>query len=193
MLIGDFLSVSLATKSYTYLKQINAFGEICNEAKLIVQGLRNAVKEQPILAAAEGITLKMSNDAKNIGRKSVNSETELIAKEIQKSGGHIMRENGKAFEDFLVKKLGGQGSFRTGGREFDGAVGNIWYEAKSGAYWEGLLASEEKLSKFKSTACHCLKIAKDHGAAFEIHSNKPIPQSIKDWLTKKQIPFTEWL
>ena len=103
-----------------------------------------------------------------------------------------MQENGKAFEDFLVKKLGGRGSFKVI-REFDGAVGNVWYEAKSGQYWEGLLASEEKLARFKTTTGDCLRIAKDNGALFEVHSNSPIPQSIKDWLTTKQIPFTEWL
>ena len=36
-----------------------------------------------------------------------------------------------------------------------------------------------------------LKIAKENGAT--LFSNTPIPQSIKAWLTKKGIPFTEFL
>lgn len=38
-----------------------------------------------------------------------------------------------------------------------------------------------------------LKIAKDSGATYELFSNTPIPQHVKDWLTKKGIKFTEYL
>lgn len=40
---------------------------------------------------------------------------------------------------------------------------------------------------------HHKQIANDHGATFEIFSNTPIPQTIKDWLTEKGMPFTEML
>ena len=44
---------------------------------------------------------------------------------------------GSKFEDWLVKKLGGTGNFKSGSpshtkpREFDGAYDDVWYEAKS--------------------------------------------------------------
>ncbi len=48
---------------------------------------------------------------------------------------------GHNFEDYLTKNIGGEGSFSVGGRDFDGGVGNRWWEAKSGNYWNML---EEK-------------------------------------------------
>ncbi|KES11285.1 hypothetical protein SASC598O11_007230 [Snodgrassella alvi SCGC AB-598-O11] len=35
-------------------------------------------------------------------------------------------------------------------------------------------------------------ITKQNGVSFEVHSNTPIPQYIKDWLTPKNIPFKEY-
>ena len=37
-----------------------------------------------------------------------------------------------------------------------------------------------------------LKIAKEHGATYELHSNTPIPQNVKDFLNKKGIKFFEY-
>ena len=51
----------------------------------------------------------------------------------------------------------------------------------------------EKLHKFKSDMGTRLKIATDNEATYELFSNTPIPQSIKDWLTEKGIEFTELL
>lgn len=99
---------------------------------------------------------------------------------------------GKDFEDFLVKTLKGRGSFMMQGREFDGAIDNIWYEAKSGGYWGMLTNSTVKLNKFKADMGTRLSIAKQNGASYELHSNTPIPEAIKDWLTSKGIKFTEW-
>jgi peptidoglycan hydrolase-like protein with peptidoglycan-binding domain len=98
---------------------------------------------------------------------------------------------GKDFEDYLNKEIGGSGSFSKGGRDFDGAVGNRWWEAKSGQYWDYLKSSEKNIAKFKSDMGDRLNIAKQHGATYELHSNTPIPQEIKDWLTKKGISFFE--
>jgi hypothetical protein len=100
---------------------------------------------------------------------------------------------GKEFEDYLNKELDGEGSRQVGGRDFDGVKGNRWWEAKSGQYWEMLESNSKKLSEFKSDMGDRLKIAKQNGATYELFSNTPIPQSIKDWLTKKGIPFTEIL
>ncbi|SET91941.1 RHS repeat domain-containing protein [Lacrimispora sphenoides] len=100
---------------------------------------------------------------------------------------------GKDFEDFLTKKIGGYGSFSIGGRDFDGGLGNRWWEAKSGQYWNMLESNPNNVLKFKSDMGDRLKIAIDNGATYELFSNTSIPQTIKDWLTKKGIPFTEIL
>ena len=100
---------------------------------------------------------------------------------------------GHDFEDYLSKTIGGEGSFSVGGRDFDGGIGNRWWEAKSGNYWSMLEENPDKLSKFKSDMGDRLRIATEHGATYEIFSNTPIPESIKQWLTKKGITFTELL
>lgn len=100
---------------------------------------------------------------------------------------------GKDFEDYLTNTLGGDGSFSIGGREFDGGVGNRWWEAKSGNYWNMLEENPSMLAKFKSDMGNRLRIATDNGATYELFSNTPIPESIKQWLIEKGIPFTELL
>ncbi|MCP8466232.1 RHS domain-containing protein, partial [Pseudomonas sp. ZM23] len=105
------------------------------------------------------------------------------------------KSSGKEFEAYLHETLGGTGSFYYKGREFDGAYGKdnkIWYEAKSGRYWQDYAAENTAgLTKFKSDIGAHKRIANDAGATYEVHSNTPIPQHIKDWLTKKGIPFRE--
>jgi hypothetical protein len=98
---------------------------------------------------------------------------------------------GAEFEDYLVRILGGRGSFKSGGREFDGAINNRWYEAISGRYWQDHAQPGKGFEKFKSDIGSRKSIAERNGATFEIHSNSPIPQHVKDWLTEKGIPFTE--
>ncbi|MCE4073615.1 MULTISPECIES: hemagglutinin repeat-containing protein, partial [Pseudomonas] len=104
--------------------------------------------------------------------------------------------SGKAFEEYLHGALGGQGSFTAKGREFDGAYGegnSIWYEAKSGRYWEDHAAEGTRgFEKFKSDIGAHNRIATEQGASYEVHSNTPIPQHVKDWLSKKGIPFKEY-
>ena len=116
---------------------------------------------------------------------------------VKKSAGRIAQESGKAFEEFLVDKLGGKGSFvaksTKTSREFDGAIRNIWYEAKSGKYWEKVLNSKKYLEKFYSDMGRGLEVTRAHGAIYELHSNSIIPKDIKKWLTKNGIKFTEWL
>jgi len=103
---------------------------------------------------------------------------------------------GKDFETYLHRELGGKPSFSTNGREFDGAYGvneSIWYEAKSGRYWEDHAQIDSRgFEKFKSDVGAHARIAKDNGATFEVHSNTPIPQHAKNWLTSKGIPFKEY-
>ena len=100
---------------------------------------------------------------------------------------------GHDFEDYLTETIGGDGSFSAGGREFDGGIGNRWWEAKSGNYWDMLENNPRELAKFKSDMGNRLQIANENGATYELFSNRPIPQSIKLWLEKKGIPFTELL
>ncbi|SFW97607.1 filamentous hemagglutinin, partial [Pseudomonas sp. NFPP09] len=103
---------------------------------------------------------------------------------------------GQDFENYLYKELGGKPSFSTKGREFDGAYGannSIWYEAKSGRYWEDhAQAGSKGFDKFKSDVGAHARIAKDNGASFEVHSNTPIPQHAKEWLSSKGIFFKEY-
>lgn len=99
---------------------------------------------------------------------------------------------GKDFEDYLTKVNGGGGSFSVGGREFDGGVGNRWWEAKSGRYWENETSSAAGLEKFKSDMGARKSIANQNGAVYELHSNTPIPQHIKEWLKSKDINYVEY-
>ena len=100
---------------------------------------------------------------------------------------------GHDFEDYLTKNIGGEGSFSVGGRDFDGGIGNRWWEAKSGQYWDMLESNPNKLAKFKSDMGDRLRIATENGATYELFSNTPIPASIKQWLDKKGIAYTELL
>ena len=99
---------------------------------------------------------------------------------------------GKEFEDWFANHLGGRNEFQFQGRNFDGAIGNRWDEAKSGNYWNLLLSNESKLNKFRSDMGARQQIARNNGASYELHSNVPIPESIKQWLDKKGIPYFEY-
>lgn len=99
--------------------------------------------------------------------------------------------NGKDFEDWLHSSYGGSKSFSKGGREFDGAFGNRWYEAKSGNYWRDVTSKSRGLEKFKSDMGARKRIANENGGTYELHSNTPIPKDIKDWLDKKGISSYE--
>ena len=138
------------------------------------------------------------------GRSSSEAEKSDEGAEISESGvnirgagdeGRISAKGliGHDFEDYLSKTIGGEGSFSVGGRDFDGGIGNRWWEAKSGNYWSMLEENPNKLAKFKSDMGDRLRIATENGATYEIFSNTPIPESIKQWLTKKGIAFTELL
>jgi hypothetical protein len=101
---------------------------------------------------------------------------------------------GKQYEDYLTERMGGNGSFSMGGRDFDGGTGTRWWEAKSGDYWNQISAGKYGgVDKFKSDMGDRLRIATENGATYELHSNSSIPQGIKDWLTKKGIGYMEWL
>jgi hypothetical protein len=101
---------------------------------------------------------------------------------------------GKDFEDWIAATFGGTGSFKEGGREFDGAIGDRWLEAKSGNYWRDVTPPGSKgFEKFKSDMGAHRRVAKDNGKSFELHSNTPIPRHVKSWLVGEKIPFYEHL
>ncbi|HAE6952235.1 TPA_asm: RHS repeat-associated core domain-containing protein, partial [Salmonella enterica subsp. enterica serovar Infantis] len=102
---------------------------------------------------------------------------------------------GVDFEDYLHEHLGGKGNFKSGGREFDGAYGtddSIWYEAKSGRYWQDRAQPGKGFDKFKSDVGDHARIARANGASFEVYSNTPIPEHVKGWLDSKDIPYKEF-
>ncbi|WP_413100118.1 PrsW family intramembrane metalloprotease [Streptomyces sp. Inha503] len=106
------------------------------------------------------------------------------------SSGQGRVRRGKEYEDHLQEKLGGRGSFREGGREFDGAyLGDdgveVWYEAKSGRYWDLANENPKVMEKFKSNLGDARRIAEEGGRRFSLISEKPIPENIVKWLNKK--------
>ncbi|MBU6951601.1 RHS repeat-associated core domain-containing protein [Hahella sp. HN01] len=101
---------------------------------------------------------------------------------------------GVDFEKYLAKTLGGKPGFQVGGRDFDGAIGNRWFEAKSGNYWQAKVQEGTKgFEKFKSDMGARKRIAQENGATYELHSNTPIPSHVTDYLDKKGIPYFEHL
>lgn len=99
---------------------------------------------------------------------------------------------GTKFEEWLHTALNvTQKNFKVGKREFDGAVGTRWIEAKSGRYWLDQAQPEPGFAKFTSDMGERLSIATKNGATLEVHSNTPIPQHLKDWLTSKGEQFFE--
>lgn len=99
---------------------------------------------------------------------------------------------GQEFEAWLARQPGGTGPFKSDGREFDGAYEDRWYEAKSGRYWEDHAQPGPGFEKFKSDIGARRRIARQHGKTYEVHSNVPIPDHVKDWLKRKGIPFFEY-
>ncbi|MFC9222626.1 hypothetical protein ACFT8W_18140 [Streptomyces hygroscopicus] len=90
----------------------------------------------------------------------------------------------------VARELPGRGSFREGGREFDGAyLGDdgieVWYEAKSGRYWDLANENPKVMEKFKSNLGDARRISEESGRRFSLISEKPIPENIVKWLNKK--------
>ena len=129
---------------------------------------------------------KNVQEIRNGNKNSNFNQHAQIEKEIKKLSRGPSGLIGKEFEDWLVKFHGGTGSFKKGGREFDGAITiNRWYEAKSGNFWRDHTSTPQKFEKFKSDMGHRLTIATENGATYELHSNTPIPKHVKEFLNKK--------
>jgi molybdopterin converting factor small subunit len=136
------------------------------------------------LGVREGSQLKYFADLTKHSGKSA----EELANGLRGAQGKI----GEALEEHLARAFGGQSSFKAGGRDFDGAVNNLWYEAKSGRYWVDNFGNKG-FAKFKSDMGARLRIASENGKEYQLISNTPICSEAKRWLTEKGIKFLEIL
>ena len=104
-------------------------------------------------------------------------------------GKKVIQRTGKASEDFLRQKLGGTGSFRAGGREFDTSInnGNTWVELKSGL----IDMTKQRWSSMQSQIGQQMRIARDNLKEYELHIIGEVPDYVRDWLVKKGITFVE--
>jgi hypothetical protein len=147
--------------------------------------------------AAEGATEGIQ-ERNPLDRRNMTPE-QLEVEAARKAAGKMSNLSGKKFEEFLVRQLGGTGEFEVVSqkfsctRQFDGAYGNVYYEAKAGGFWAELVKSPTALNEFQSKTIQKQKIAAELGKNFEIHTNSPIPEHIKKWLTKRGVIFHEWL
>ena len=205
-------------REYTFKGNLLSLGEIglsawgiasAGATKLVVPGkflasnaddsAKKALQQDTIEDAVEGTLKKEVAEevAENTAKKEMADTAEDLSQKIVDNGIDKLPSAkglyGIEFEDYLTKNIGGNGSFKVSGREFDGGIGNRWWEAKSGPYWENRINNPREIAKFKSDMGDRLKIAKENGATYELFSNTPIPQLFKDFLIKKGIPFTEIL
>ena len=96
---------------------------------------QKALPKPDKLATSERVKKNIQETRKGNATSNFNQHAQ-IEKEIKKLSRGPSGLIGKEFEDWLVKFHGGNGSFKMGGREFDGAITiNRWYEAKSGNFW----------------------------------------------------------
>lgn len=156
-------------------------------AGLGASGLLNDIRHI-VQAAAGGGTESSSSETTGKSSSAGNEE-------VAKSKGQLAQEGGQDYERFLWEKFGHEGDFKVGKRQFDGKhfEGDVetWYEAKSGGFWNRVLNSSKEMDTFKGKMGEAVKIARENNAKFEIVSEKLIPETVKNWLTKKGIPFRE--
>ncbi|MFF4085178.1 DUF6531 domain-containing protein [Streptomyces sp. NPDC001777] len=117
------------------------------------------------------------------------------------SGGRAAQERGDGYEIYLMNKLNGipgkdgKPGFTGVKRQIDGKFidpetgGEVWYEAKSGRFWDDINADQRKMATFKSKLGEARREAIDSGATYIVVSEVPIPENITAFLTKKSIPW----
>ncbi|MEU9979389.1 RHS repeat-associated core domain-containing protein [Streptomyces sp. NPDC051014] len=117
--------------------------------------------------------------------------------EVPMSKGRLQQLSGDAYEVSLMEQLGGKPGpdgkpgFKKGKRQFDGrytpegASREVWYEAKSGEYWDRLNRDPEEMLTFKSKLGESRKIATENDADFRVISENPIPQNMQNYFQKK--------
>ncbi|MBK7961349.1 MAG: hypothetical protein IPK04_09195 [Bdellovibrionales bacterium] len=129
-----------------------------------------------------------------LSEKVLGSEVELVDR-VEILAHRLRGAKGKVgieFEEHLVDAFGGRGSFKVSGREFDGEVSGVWYEAKSGNYWSHDYG-RKGFQKFKSDMGARLKITGDNSKEYHLISNTPITKEAKEWMIQKGIKFIELL
>ncbi|MFE3329865.1 hypothetical protein [Streptomyces sp. NPDC059176] len=136
------------------------------------------------------------------GVMRMNRGVEKAVKEVEElqSKGRIAQQRGDRYEDFLHEKLKGlpgekgRPGFKHETRQYDGryvddAGDEIWYEAKSGKYWERINSTPKDMEKFRGNTPDAKRRAEAAGKKYKVISEGPIPDNIKEWLDKKGI---EW-
>jgi RHS repeat-associated protein len=113
------------------------------------------------------------------------------------SRGRLQQMSGDAYEVALMNRVGGKPGpdgkpgFKVGKRQFDGrytpegSAREVWYEAKSGKYWERLNGDADEMLRFKSKLGESRRIAVENGADFRVISENPVPQNIQNYFQKK--------
>lgn len=110
-------------------------------------------------------------------------------KSVDWAPGEFARVKGALYELHVAKKVGAsKGGFTSGGKQFDGAYGDVWYEAKSGQFWD---VASQNVGKWKSKFGDYIRGAKDNGKTWEIYSENEIPQVFKDYFDKQGIKYHE--
>ena len=115
-------------------------------------------------------------------------------KKEKRGKGNAANIRGWAYEDHIHANYWGKENFKLGGREFDGAYGpndRVWYDAKSGAFWDDKTPGSPAFQEFTSKAASANKLARSHNAIFEYISEGPIPEHIKKYLRKQRISYKE--
>ncbi|MCG3132767.1 MAG: hypothetical protein FLDDKLPJ_03633 [Phycisphaerae bacterium] len=88
---------------------------------------------------------------------------------------------GAGYETRIRGLWGGDGPFNVGGREFDGAINNIWFELKGSAVgfkdWENL----------RNQLGSQVAIARQNGHEFMLVTSGDIPSDFAAWLSSKGI------
>ncbi|MFJ7963026.1 RHS repeat-associated core domain-containing protein [Streptomyces sp. NPDC096324] len=113
------------------------------------------------------------------------------------SRGRLQQLSGDAYEVSLMERFGGKAGpdgkpgFKVGKRQFDGrytpegSPREVWYEAKSGEYWDRLNRDPDEMLTFKSKLGESRKIAAENSADFRVISENPVPQNMQDYFNKK--------
>jgi RHS repeat-associated protein len=94
---------------------------------------------------------------------------------------------GKAFEDWVQNKLGAKPWTKNKVFDLQSADGKTAIQVKGGS---GFFNQPEY--KIYGYFGNQLGAAKEAGMPYEFHTNEPIPQFWKDWMTQKGIKFFEW-
>ena len=180
-------------------KQADTFRDYAVATIFAIPGVKVAKKLETVRdfrkayeAAKEAGDLRTAKELFELAKEAKSSPKVLEQIAVKEAQINVRRLRGKDFESWLQKRFGGEPGFQKGGRDFDGAIGNRWFEAKSGRYWLDRTSSMDGFNRFKSDMGDRLRIAREHNATYELHSNSPIPDKVKEFLDRKGIKYFEY-